>query len=113
MTAHLLNSSEIKRLMKPVRGDGGFQRFMKKLQGKFISETGEIVLSPDDEVEIVKKISYAQGGFESRLIAIFSRHISDVVNIDRVDGADTTLIDNWRRISVRFCINSYEFKNCE
>ena len=84
MTTHLLNESEIEKLMKPIRGDGGFQRFMKKLQGKLIQILDKLCVHSDDETEIDRKISYGRGGYESRLFDIFGR----ILDLDRVEGED-------------------------
>ena len=78
MPTFLLNEFEIKKLSKPIKGDGGFQGLMKKLQGNFNPNTNEIVLSEAEIDRIFKYVSYSEGGYESRLTDILGRHIPDL-----------------------------------
>ena len=92
MITYLLNESEIRELMKPIKGDGGFQGLMKKLQGKYNLETREIEVSEEEINRIFKYVSYSEGGYESRLVEIFGRHIPDLSAEDfEVEEEDTKL----------------------
>lgn len=54
--------------------DGGWQSLMVRLQGKCDRITGHITLDAKDMEQIPKyAFDYKNGGWEDRLIAIFSR----------------------------------------
>jgi len=72
----VLNKSEMSELMKPNAGSGGWQSLLEGLQGKVNSQTGEITLT-DTDLERIQRYAfdYGNGGWESRLIAVFGRHL--------------------------------------
>lgn len=73
----VLTPAEIAELFKQAShtaGDGGFQSLLVALQGKINRATGEIVLTPQDRERIERyAFDYGNGGWESRLVAIFGR----------------------------------------
>ncbi len=72
----VLNESEIAALRKRVNGRGGFQNLMRRLQSGYRSGTQELPISDDDIGQIQHyAFDYEQGGWESDLLAIFSRHL--------------------------------------
>ena len=69
-----LNREEMEELDRPVRGSGGFQSLMKRLQTQLNRGTGTIHLTADDLDDIRRlAFDYEQGGFEDRLVSIFGR----------------------------------------
>ena len=93
MTIYQLNEQEIEKLMKPIKGDGGFQGLMKKLQGNFNHDTKKIELSEAEIDRIFKYVSYSEGGYESRLVDIFGNHIPDLDAEDfEVEEEDTKIL---------------------
>ena len=72
----VLNQSEMNELKKPNAGSGGWQSLLEGLQRKVDYKTGEITLTESDLKRIPKyAFDYGQGGWESRLIAVFGRHL--------------------------------------
>jgi hypothetical protein len=56
--------------------DGGFQKLLVSLQNKTDSSTGELDLTSQDLERIARyAFDYGNGGWESRLTGIFSRHL--------------------------------------
>ena len=74
-----LKGPEAAELMKPVNGQGGFQTFFRKLQGKLVSPANTIDLSDAELGRIVRHITYRPGGFEDRLNTIFGRSIREAI----------------------------------
>lgn len=73
-TFYELHREEIAELDRPIRGVGGFQSLMKRLQKQLNHGTGTIHLTADDLEDIRRSaFEYAEGGFEDRLVAIFGR----------------------------------------
>lgn len=72
----VLNQSEMNELRKPNAGSGGWQSLLEALQGKVNYQTGEITLTNTD-IERIQRYAfdYGNGGWESRLIAVFGRHL--------------------------------------
>jgi hypothetical protein len=72
----VLNEGEIAALRKQVKGQGGFQSLMRRLQGQYRPGTSELRIE-DDDVEQIQHYAfdYEQGGWEDDLMAIFSRHL--------------------------------------
>jgi hypothetical protein len=69
-----LDSDEIAELTRPVDGVGGFENFLRQLQGQFNPATSTIKLTADDLLEIPHvAFDYKDGGFEKRLRRIFGR----------------------------------------
>ena len=54
-------------IMMPVRGSGGFQSFLRKLQKQLDYFRLTLSLEPDDLQKIPLYIGYEPGGFEDRL----------------------------------------------
>lgn len=75
----MLNSAEVAVLFRqdPVTaGDGGFQSLLVRLQGKCDQPTGKILLSGDDLEKIPRyAFDYNNGGWEDRLMSIFTRSL--------------------------------------
>lgn len=70
-----LDSSERAELAKEIAGEGGFQSLMRSLRQRSAIK-GKLTLSPDDRAKIPRyAFDYGNGGFESRLRAIFERHL--------------------------------------
>jgi hypothetical protein len=71
-----LNTFEFNELMKPVRGVGGFESFLRSLQTKVNKQTRQIVLSPGDIDKIYRhKADPKKGGWQARIKRIFERHL--------------------------------------
>ena len=69
-----LNRNEIAELDRTANGAGGFQTFIKRLQTQVNHATATIKLTDDDVSEIQHyAFDYRQGGFQERLLFIFSR----------------------------------------
>ncbi len=63
-----LAREETVALDRPANGSGGFQTFIKRLQGQVNHGTGTIKLTDDAVDEIQHYVSdYKQGGFQDRL----------------------------------------------
>jgi hypothetical protein len=61
----ILSPSEVRRLQKPIRGRGGFQVLLRKLQAQI--DGNVLTLSEADLEKIVRySFRYGQGGFEDR-----------------------------------------------
>ena len=74
MAHYELTREEIADLDRPVKGLGGFEGLMRRLQKQVNHATGEIKVSDDDLAEIQRcAFDYKQGGFEDRLVFIFGR----------------------------------------
>jgi hypothetical protein len=72
----VLNPSEEAALLKPQKGTGGFQSFMRRLQKAYRRPTQELPISAEDIEQMQRyAFDYAQGGWETDLRAIFSRHL--------------------------------------
>ena len=70
----VLNQNELQGLFRPIAGTGGFQSLLTKLQSQCNQATGAIDLDADDLRRIpVYAFDAGQGGFQSRLVSIFSR----------------------------------------
>ena len=72
----VLNRDEEAVLLKVVRGQGGFQGFMRRLQKAYRRRTQELPIT-DDDIDQMQRYAfdYTQGGWEDDLLAIFSRHL--------------------------------------
>lgn len=63
-----LTAEAIEHLSRPVRGSGGFQSLLRRLQANFDSATGELAISESDTEKLIRyAINYGQGGFQDRL----------------------------------------------
>lgn len=54
------------RLMRPLNGSGGFQRFGRKLQSQIVGRT--LTLTDADMGKVIRYAQYDRGGFEGRLV---------------------------------------------
>lgn len=71
-----LNTSEISVLRRPVSGYGGFQSLLRRLTNHTDFATGQLNLSADDLEKLARYVfDYGNGGWESRLVAVFGRHL--------------------------------------
>ena len=73
-----LNFKEWNTLHRTKRADrskGGFQSFMVKMQDRADYNTGALELNSHDVDTIRRYYNYDNGGYESRLRKIFSRHL--------------------------------------
>jgi hypothetical protein len=72
----VLNEAEIEILLKPVRGQGGFQNLMRRLQNQYRHGTQELRLE-DEDIEDIQRYAfdYEQGGWEDDLKAMLARHL--------------------------------------
>lgn len=69
-----LNADEIAELDRPANGVGGFQSFIRRLQSQVNHATATIKVTGDDVAEIQHyAFDFEQGGFQDRLLFIFSR----------------------------------------
>lgn len=75
----ILNEDEIQTLFlqdPSTRGNGGFQSLMVRLQEKCDRTSGAIKLTPADREQIRRyAFDYKNGGWETRLVRIFGRHL--------------------------------------
>ena len=73
----VLNPAEEAVLLKAVRGQGGFQAFMRRLQEQYRRGSQELKYTDDDLKNIPHYASDfpGGGGWEDDLKAIFSRHL--------------------------------------
>lgn len=68
--------AELFRQHPSTKGDGGFQSLMVKLQTRTNQTTGELILMPSLLERIPRyAFDYGNGGWENRLMAIFSRSL--------------------------------------
>lgn len=76
MIAIELNAAEFAELKKPLRGQGGFQDFLKTLRQRAAIRGGRLTLS-DEELEKIHRYAfeYKDGGYEGRLRKMFERHL--------------------------------------
>lgn len=73
----VLNEQEEACLLKPQRGKGGFQSFMRGLQGSYRRGSQELPTPTDDQVDQIQRYAfdYGQGTWEEDLKTIFARHL--------------------------------------
>lgn len=65
---------ELIRQDPKTKGDGGFQSLMVRLQGSLDRTSGKLPLSAADLEQISRyAFNYKNGGWQTRLMAIFSR----------------------------------------
>lgn len=61
-----LSDGEREAIERPVNGEGGFQSFLRRLQGQLVGNT--LTISEEDVRRAIRySTSYGQGGFEDRL----------------------------------------------
>ncbi|WP_300856781.1 hypothetical protein [uncultured Helicobacter sp.] len=67
-----LNQEAIRKLLKPVNGNGGYQKLLRKLQGQY-DKGSQILNYNDDDLEKMRKYNkHDEGGFENILQSILS-----------------------------------------
>ena len=74
---YVLNEVEEARLLKPQKGQGGFQSFMRRIQKTYRRGTQELPeLSPEDIDQAQRyAFDYQQGGWEDDLITTLARYL--------------------------------------
>jgi hypothetical protein len=74
MPHYVLNRAELDELLRPVKGVGGFEGLIRRLQKQVNYGSSEIKLTAKDLDDIQRyAFDYEQGGFEDRLLKIFGR----------------------------------------
>jgi len=68
--AVVLTSDQLQELRRPEKGQGGFQRFLKRLRSR-VSKTGRLTLLPSEIAQIQRYATRGQGGFQTRIRRIF------------------------------------------
>lgn len=83
-----LTKEEIQELDLPVRGQGGFQSFIKRLQSQVNHATNTIKLT-DTDIEDIQHhaFDFEQGGFQDRLLRIFGRVLGPTLGRSAESGA--------------------------
>ena len=80
-----LTTEEVERLSRPIRGQGGFQTLLRRLQSQLNNES-QLVLRIEDVRRIVRyQARYGTGGFQGRLEAVLSAlaRLADVLRFPR------------------------------
>jgi hypothetical protein len=79
-----LNESELEFLRRQdpaTEGDGGFQQLLVTLQGNLEENTNRIYLTRPVRARIRRyAFDYRQGGWQERLLRIFSRHLGPLLD---------------------------------
>lgn len=70
-----LNDQEIRVLMRPMLGTGGFNTMVRHLQ-RIIQPDGKISLTDCEVGEILRIAGYGSGGVEGRMRVAFGRHLT-------------------------------------
>jgi len=91
-----LDHEALAALRRPIRGSGGFQSALKRVQS-FVSDDGRLSLAPDDVAYIRHlALKYRQGGFQTRLqglLAALDEYERDDPGLqEALDERATTLI---------------------
>ena len=74
MAHYELTREELNELNRPVKGVGGFESLIRRLQKQVNHATAEIKLTDKDLDDIQRcAFDYKDGGFETRLVTIFGR----------------------------------------
>jgi len=76
-TTFFLSPKEVRALLLPLNGEGGFQSFGKTLQG-LLQEDGSITLTDEQVGRVFRLARYAKGdgGFEGRMRTAFGRSLA-------------------------------------
>lgn len=81
-----LNKDEYKELTVQIKGSGGFQSFFRELQNRINKSSRALTLSPEDLERIYRHKAHPErGGWQSRLLKIFGRHLPDSHSGQRTD----------------------------
>jgi len=84
MAHYQLNRDEIAELDRHVKGVGGFESLIRRLQKQVNHATAEIKLTDKDLNDIQRyAFDYEQGGFEDRLVFIFGRVLGSNLGRDK------------------------------
>ncbi|MDI3541026.1 MAG: hypothetical protein PWP66_564 [Thermosediminibacterales bacterium] len=82
-----LSVEDMAPLLKEVKGQGGFQDLIRKLQRQYSSKNQTLVLDYSDIEKMIRYSKhYGQGGFQDRLSTIMVRindlysHLSNLLN---------------------------------
>lgn len=77
----VLDNDDTAELMRPIVGQGGWQRLLGQLQALLGQATGDMNLS-DEERDCICRYAfdYGNGGWENRLRQIFGRHLGKMRN---------------------------------
>lgn len=88
---------EVSVLDRPLRGSGGFQNLLRQLRRKLVRATGQLDLDRYDLERIPRyAFDYRNGGWEDRLISIFSRTLGP--HLGRVPtGTHSVATYRWRQ----------------
>jgi len=63
-----LSKEAREQLLRPVRGSGGFQSLLRRLQNGLDSDTGVLEISESDMEKCIRYTAdYGEGGFQDRL----------------------------------------------
>lgn len=91
-----LSPAEIRILDRHIAGSGGFQSLLRRLRRRVIRATGQLDLDASDLERIPRyAFDYRNGGWEDRLIAIFSRTLGP--HLGRVPTAAGAFgVHRWR-----------------
>lgn len=88
-TTIFLNDVERIELLKDVKGQGGFQGYLRRMRSQFNPTTGELTIYEADLAAILKYAPTGKGGgFQGHLKRIFGRHLTLIIN----SAAGTTTI---------------------
>ena len=103
MNSYLLDEFETEELLKPVRGGGEYQELVVNLQGKLNLQSSVIKLTADEKDRIVKFVTLVEGGTESRLVDVFSRHIPEL-NFEDFDEESSQIKLSLNEFSLNYVI---------
>jgi hypothetical protein len=93
-TVHL-EAWEISVLDRPANGNGGYQSLLRRLQRRIDRSTGHLDLTPADLQRIPRyAFDYGNGGWEDRLVSIFSRTLG--LHLGRVPARTLSGTRLWR-----------------
>jgi len=72
MVSITLSEGALSTLLRPARGQGGYQAFQEKLQQQADRRTRQLFLTADDQERLQRyTLRYGGGGWQSRLRRIF------------------------------------------
>ncbi len=103
MNTYLLNEVESEKLLNPVRGGGEYKELIVNLQRRFNLQSFKIKLTSDEKDRIVKFVSFVEGGTESRLVDIFSRHIPEL-NFEDFEDEHSPIKLSFNEVSLNYVL---------
>lgn len=69
-----LSAEDLEPLFREIKGTGGFQSFLKKLQNQYSPAEGVLILEEEDVEKMINYSTlYGQGGFQDRISIILQR----------------------------------------